>query len=896
MYGQLNNYRQERGTVLILCVALLVILGMVASSFVILSHAQRASSRSLTKADQLEQVRQMSLEYVRTILLEDLVGNDGIFLNGAVTGETDEAFDTPRGADDPWLSYHTQRTDGEIDTDNDTDKESWWINSPDLRFPGFASFAPTPDLQGNANIIAPDGTKYRVAIRIVDTNGLANINVGMGQSIIDLGSDPDLTRKKWDGEYPAYLYLNDLLTGTDSGASLDNGVDIGADTVDGRISGRSSNMFIALTYELYPHLGNNNYADLAGLATPQDYIRPFDVAEELALRMMDGPGTDLNGRLDTLWPSTFSSNSHLLTAYSWTMQIRPPTASAGGSSMDTAIDTALANVAIGYPAPCKIPLTGLVQSDGSTVNKPACTAVYLALLATGMTANNAAQFMVNLVDYIDNDAGIRVINPTGATPTSDVIDFSLLAAALQPTNAYYGTDNQPIISEVYCYRYYDGVQATAGPPPTYNYTLNPTTSRYAVELFNPSEENLVLNGWKVQVETTPTTEYAIPNGTSFPKKTFLTIVSDSGGILLSRQTTPRLFITLPPGPGDGSQTVKLLREGPAGASEMVTVDRFTADNFAPDPPDGGTVQNPTITEDAERPGRTVPFAAGNVPTIAEFGPLGTTNTLGTYPNVTIAKTGEGGQIIVRNRALHSLGELFYIPIVANTTSSPAVIVEIEDQPDGDSNYRLDPGPLSTNRDVLQYLTLRTGIKDGADNDGDGEIDDSSSGSATEKNESIVAEARVPGLINVNTTQVDVVKALHYYCGSTYSQQVKMANWFITPRAKFDLIGAFANFCTAWPSKDEDPDVDSVGSPDGITVDNEEKLFHFTNVANLISVRSDVFVVYITIQASDRDGVFQPNERIMRTMAIVDRSFCLRPQGTTLADIPLPRIVAQTILP
>jgi len=107
----------------------------------------------------------------------------------------------------------------------------------------------------------------------------------------------------------------------------------------------------------------------------------------------------------------------------------------------------------------------------------------------------------------------------------------------------------------------------------------------------------------------------------------------------------------------------------------------------------------------------------------------------------------------------------------------------------------------------------------------------------------------------------------------------------------------------WESKDEgDPDDASVdvGSPDGITVDNEEKMFHFTNVANLISVRSDVFVVYITIQASDRDGVFQPDERIMRTMAIVDRSFCLRPYDNSgkvdLVDIPLPRIVAQTILP
>ena len=91
----------------------------------------------------------------------------------------------------------------------------------------------------------------------------------------------------------------------------------------------------------------------------------------------------------------------------------------------------------------------------------------------------------------------------------------------------------------------------------------------------------------------------------------------------------------------------------------------------------------------------------------------------------------------------------------------------------------------------------------------------------------------------------------------------------------DTANEFTSGVSAANSEDESDPAEG-GSPDGITVDNEQKLFHFTNVANLISVRSDVFVVYITIQASDRDGVFQPDERIIRTMAIVDRSFCLRP--------------------
>ena len=107
MFGLYQNQRQENqpyGTVLILCVALLVILGTVASSFVLLSFYQRASSRSLSRADDFEQVRQMSLTYVRTLLLEDLVGNDGQFLSSDPAG--DEPYDAPGTTTnaDPWLA------------------------------------------------------------------------------------------------------------------------------------------------------------------------------------------------------------------------------------------------------------------------------------------------------------------------------------------------------------------------------------------------------------------------------------------------------------------------------------------------------------------------------------------------------------------------------------------------------------------------------------------------------------------------------------------------------------------------------------------------------------------------------------------------------------------------
>ncbi len=869
MFVYLRNQRNlcpkkhPRGTVLILCVALLVILGMVASSFVILSHAQRASSRSLTRADQIEQVRQMSLEYIRTRLLEDLVGNDGIFLNGGLppgNGEADEAYDAP--GTDGWLSSHnTQSNTKDVDTDGDGNKETSWNN-----------------MVGPFSTIGPDGTKYQVAVRIVDTNGLANVNVGTANIG---GTWPESNRRLWDSQYPSYLYLRDL----GANSSLDNG----QGSVAGRIKGSAN--FTSLNEDLYPYLANLDPP------TSVNYIRPFDVAEELALRMKAGVGTDLNGRLNS-----FTTNSEFLTAYSWTMQIRPP---AANSAVDTALTT------LGFPAPCKIPLNNLVGADGLTVDVNTCKAVYLVLVDTGMTANAAAQFLVNLIDYIDNDiipnrtSDISVIGPA-ATPDS-VIDFGNWtppAGVSAPGGTYYGTEIQPIISEVYCQRVYKVEEPpvnNADGTFTFTYIVDDTRSRYAVELYNPSGKEITLVDWKIDIGgavyeinsfTTSDGTRVIEGETGDRADYFLTLMSSQpsgkdfnlpgkmGWKLGWKITVPKAGAEI---------TIKLIN--PAG----VVVDHFLNCNFKADPPDttGSAPVSPLpiIMEDFQRKGNDVD--GDLIPAIVKFEEYESDENdpavpLDDFPTEAISPAGEGGQIIVKNRELHSLGELLYIPTITNTTTSPALIEAMEGQSDGDSSYRLNMTPVdSIDRKILQYLTLRTGIKDldsdgnAIDNDGDGLNDN-------------ILEARVPGLINIKTAPVDVLKALHYYYDPVgAADQIKKAGDFVS-------IGAFASYCSlytkdsGWPSKDEgDPDDANVGSPDGITVDNEEKMFHFTNVANLISVRSDVFVVYITIQASDRDGVFQPDERIMRTMAIVDRSFCLKPTGT---EIPLPRIVAQTILP
>lgn len=926
------NSRQARGTVLILVVALLVILGLAATTFVLLTHADRTGSRALSRADRFEQVRQMALEHVRAVLLEDLVGLDGVFLN-ADSG--DEPYDAP--GDDPWLASHEHFADPDIpverrwpfisklaadsdhkysgvptseadedyflanllnpndyltrwnstDTDGDGVRDARWIEDAGLPF---------------AKLTTPDGRKYRVAIRIVDTNALANINVGMGNYF------SDDVRKKWDGEFPAYLSLNStqLVSVNPAADLLDSGV-AGVLGRYGPFSAANSDDFLGSEADART-LYENLYKYLAYPALGS--LRPFDTAEEVALRLLDRNKLDLHSRFTSLWPIVKADVQNNLpcwfTAYSWTMQIRPLVSAMTTSGVaGSEIEAQLAE--LGYPAPAKVPLT-----EELLTSEDARKAVYLVLLATGMTADQAAAFLVNLVDYIDssNDT-IEVIDPSD--DTNSLIRFvnwnnewNAAGVLTLGTNGIpssgkklYGLDDQPIISEVYNQRVYLATQDPGDG--TWSYGTNPDTnlSLYVVELYNPTNRNINLDGWIVDIDGTVHSLTGITIGA----QNLLTLTSRDMAITDGDGDMKNLGLGFTI--GGGEQTITLQRPGPGGA--FVAVDSFTG-QFQDDHSDTSTyASEPSavpVIDDFQRPSNRTVTVTDDLwrPTIAPFQEIPELNANpGAYSDPvsvpSLNNQGNGGQIILRNGPLHSLGELFYVPKVANDGTDAKVIEAIESDTSTDTGYRLNPSESDAQK-ITQYLTLRTGLYDGADNDGDGNVDDAA---GVASNESVLREARVPGLININTAPGDVINALHYYYG-----QIDYGSLFSTvrqgPKPEFVRFSSLSNFAQFWrsaaatSSKDEDPDGDGVGSPDGIMVDNEQRLFHFTNVANLITVRSDVFLVYISIQASDQDGYFDENSRTLRTMAILDRSFCLQPSGTELGDIPLPRIVSQLTLP
>ena len=154
--------------------------------------------------------------------------------------------------------------------------------------------------------------------------------------------------------------------------------------------------------------------------------------------------------------------------------------------------------------------------------------------------------------------------------------------------------------------------------------------------------------------------------------------------------------------------------------------------------------------------------------------------------------------------------------------------------------------------VLQYITVIDPSMDNIDNDGDGDIDASDTGSQAGDIDG--QEYRIPGLINVNTASVEVLQSLPNI-DSTIATAIQGSG-----SKPFTSIGNM---------------VDNVAEITDTSATNkwgEEKIFR--SISNLITTRSNVFTVYVTAQVTEEDVSDPPNTNVFaekRILAIVDRS-------------------------
>jgi hypothetical protein len=150
-------------------------------------------------------------------------------------------------------------------------------------------------------------------------------------------------------------------------------------------------------------------------------------------------------------------------------------------------------------------------------------------------------------------------------------------------------------------------------------------------------------------------------------------------------------------------------------------------------------------------------------------------------------------------------------------------------------------------DVLQYITVIDQSMDNIDNDGDGDIDTSDTGSQAGDIDG--QEYRIPGLINVNTASVEVLESLPNITNTIATAIEGSAS------KPFTDIGDLVN------------DVTEMTDTSASNKWDEEKIFR--SISNLITTRSNVFTVYVTAQVIDEAISSVYAEK--RILAIVDRS-------------------------
>jgi len=161
-----------------------------------------------------------------------------------------------------------------------------------------------------------------------------------------------------------------------------------------------------------------------------------------------------------------------------------------------------------------------------------------------------------------------------------------------------------------------------------------------------------------------------------------------------------------------------------------------------------------------------------------------------------------------------------------------------------SSFKVDDTIAYPN--VLQYFTVSDPSMDGIDNDGDGSTDSADTGSQSGDLDG--PEYRIPGLINVNTAPSEVLQSLPNI-DSTIGDAID------TPGNKpYTSIGDLL------------AKVPEITGAIGTKWVEEEAL---RSISNLITVRSNVFTVYVTAQITDEamSNVFAEK----RLIAIVDRS-------------------------
>lgn len=525
-------------------------------------------------------------------------------------------------------------------------------------------------------------------------------------------------------------------------------------------------------------------------------------------------------------------------------------------------------------------------------------------------AKKSAQFVANMIDYADDDDvttqgpffdplygsqtndNLTYINrdiirqliidatvhlhqndPTkiidiGPDPQSNPdprYEFGLGLDSADPDQTIYGYEKQPFIAEI----------------ATYN---NSGDLYYAIELVNPYEDTIYLEGWQIKIGSY---EYIIQGGDAIasggPVRVPAATVGGSrqlGRLLLVDDANisgnPFEF-TLPGLKGFGGiasgYIVQLQRPNPnpAKPDEFITVDKTIkeqTDNINMPGPGNGEYRV------SKRDDKAWKFTNRDSYTTND-----TSGTLGSANNVTLDPKGWQMPVADDNQPIGTLLDFERVLLIGNedpndTAGKKAITEKVSeawtskpgDESEIRNNIRLKkPNPLSLFKlTPLDYVCVMSR-----------------------------PEGNLPGRININTATMEVIRAAIPPNNSWDPKPEQIAKSIVARRNDQPLIGNPFTRITDLLVLDgfkqfSDPNnLTGVGDPD-MRGDFEERDWLLSKVANTMTVRSDTFTAYILV----RLGHNGPEKRMI---AIFDRSktnpwdkITKKPRIVALHPVPDPR--------
>ena len=800
----MRDTRCETGSALILAVVLTSMLAIVGVTFLMVARVNRTATSAISENKELN----FAVETVIAKISQELV----LDVPGAAD-PNQEYYDYPDSAN-RWLAslepyefggnYYWQQIS------NLTETGGAWRNLQ-------AEIIPDYQNSVNDSLVADadgDGVADSVWIPVADMNSSKGKPIFAAIRIVDNGAMLNVnTAYKFDPNDPT-------VTADDIDGSSQTQINLLALSERGSTSnplGKLDNERFG--YEPLPHILNDYIRDVVlRYNEPNGLYTPFDISDELELRyrFLVNQG-DIDTRIEEVWDNVFQVGK------------RTPFDSNIPGWFDRAqFDVSEPNKYSYRHIGTTYNMDRITNPSGgkmANVNTDGEALLYAAIRAGLYDANVpdpnsfAAQMAVNIVDYRDED--------------SDVTAY----------NGYYGFERPCIyISEL------DHNSVTIGDPPV-------TYRSYAIELYKPYSEDIDPNAsWQL----------VISDGNSIP----IPIDSWTGGkqFYVIRNEDP----CAPLPPVDSNAVIQDSNALVFNSNSNIFLQRFVADVNDYIVVDSVLVPAWLLTGAGIRSHqRDITLHKCIRRLWDDFATKADSPTLG-YTNSYIDPDPQMIQAHPANARFTNIGE---IGIVFRKSAYPES-GDVIGPSDTEATARIDLAHQNFQQ-IFNYITVFDPTVDGIDNNGDGY------GIAPNVDPN---ELKIPGRININTApwyviaqlpwmRPEIAQAIVAYRDKT-SVPAGDPNYVSRPgEPGFASIGELNNVVIGGPDYRMDyyaldpndlQDFPDLTPDDEAVNDFEERDVIFARISNLVTVRSDVFTVYILV----RIGADGPQKRVI---AILDRS-------------------------